>query len=127
MSDFDMSNVPSEELSSIPGEERLGNLMQLIEAQKGEFDAAKRRAILKKIDARLLELCPYVLLWQNGSHRLLYWNRFGMPKNPLARFGDPDAVIVYWWFDRDRARALDEARKSGEPLPAAPADVVYGD
>ena len=26
MSDFDMSNVPSEELSSIPGEERLGNL-----------------------------------------------------------------------------------------------------
>ena len=50
-----------------------------------------------------------------------------MPKNPLARFGDPDAVIVYWWFDRDRARALDAARKSGEPLPAAPADVVYGD
>ncbi len=99
----------------------------LIEAQKGEFDAAKRRAILKKIDARLLELCPYVLLWQNGSHRLLHWNRFGMPKNPLARFGDPDAVIVYWWYDRDRARALDAARKSGEPLPAAPADVVYGD
>ena len=50
-----------------------------------------------------------------------------MPKNPLARFGDPDAVIVYWWFDRDRARALDAARKAGEPLPAAPADVVYGD
>ena len=36
MQDFDMSGVPGEELSSLPGEERLGNLMQLIEAQRGE-------------------------------------------------------------------------------------------
>lgn len=36
MQDFDMSGVPGEELSSIPGEERLKNFMELIQAQKGE-------------------------------------------------------------------------------------------
>ena len=36
MQDFDMSGVPGEELTSIPGEERLKNFMELIQAQKGE-------------------------------------------------------------------------------------------
>ena len=36
MMDFDEKDVPSEELSSIPGEERLKNFMELIQAQKGE-------------------------------------------------------------------------------------------
>lgn len=36
MSGFDMSGVPNEELSMIPGEERLKNFMELIQAQKAE-------------------------------------------------------------------------------------------
>lgn len=36
MNDFDMSGVPTDELSMIPGEERLKNFMELIQAQKAE-------------------------------------------------------------------------------------------
>ena len=37
---------------------------RLIEAQKLEFDLGKRNEILKQIDHRLLEIAPYVLLWE---------------------------------------------------------------
>ena len=50
MSDFDMSGVPGEELTSIPGEERLGNLMQLIEAQRGEGWESRLHDILDSFE-----------------------------------------------------------------------------
>ena len=71
----------------------------LIEAQKTEMDLAKRNAILKKLDARLGELVPYVLLWQSDNTRLLYWNRFGTPKYVLDKFNREDAIIPYWYVD----------------------------
>ena len=45
-----MSGVPGEELSSIPGEERLGNLMQLIEAQRGEGWESRLQDILDSFE-----------------------------------------------------------------------------
>ena len=39
MQDFDMSGVPGEELSSIPGEERLKNFMELIQGYWYDFAA----------------------------------------------------------------------------------------
>ena len=71
----------------------------LIEAQKTEMDLGKRNAILKKLDARLGELVPYVLLWQSDNTRLLYWNRFGTPKYVLDKFNREDAIIPYWYVD----------------------------
>ncbi len=97
----------------------------LIELQKGIFDLAARRDVVRRVDARLRELSPYVLLWQNGSHRLLWWNRFGMPRNPLGRYGDPDAAIVYWWFDPAKDSALAEARRTGASLERAETDIRY--
>ena len=71
----------------------------LIAAQKTEMDLGKRNEILKKLDKRLTEIVPYILLWQADNARLLYWNRFGMPKYVLDKFNREDAIIPYWFVD----------------------------
>lgn len=98
---------------------------RLIELQKTEMDAGRRNEILKQIDARLVEIMPYVLLWQSGSDRLLYWNKFGTPPLVLGKYDGADAGIVYWWHDAAKEEALRNARSTGEALPAEPAEVRY--
>ncbi|MCB1171352.1 MAG: ABC transporter substrate-binding protein, partial [Leptospiraceae bacterium] len=56
----------------------------LIEAFKTAPDAGTRTNLLKQMDRRLYELHPYVLLWQADSHRMLYWNQYGIPRYPLG-------------------------------------------
>lgn len=97
----------------------------LIEAQKTEFNLEKRNEILKALDARLTELVPYALMWQADHHRLLYWNRFGMPASVLDKFNREDAVPVYWFYDSKKASALESAMRKGEALPKIPGEVRY--
>jgi microcin C transport system substrate-binding protein len=99
----------------------------LIEAQKTEMDAGKRKEILRKIDNRLVQIVPYILMWQADRHRLLYWNRFGTPRTVLDKFNREDCVGTYWWYDPERARALGEAMRAGTPLPRLPEEVRYSE
>lgn len=98
---------------------------KLIEAQKTEMDALKRDEIDKQIDARLMEICPYVLMWQAGDVRLLYWNKFGTPKYVLSKYDNEQQAAVYWWYDPDKGKALEDAQKNNTALPALPAEVHY--
>ena len=100
---------------------------RLIEQQKLEMDLAKRNDILRKIDKRLTQIIPNVLLWQSDNAKLLYWNRFGTPKTVLDKFNREDAALTYWWFDPKKSAALDEAIKSGRDLPAEPSEVHYSE
>ena len=93
---------------------------QLIDQQKTEMDAGKRNGILKKIDARLMALCPYVMLWEQGDTRLLYWNKFGTAKYVLAKYENEADALIYWWYDPDKAKALEEAQKNNTALPKQP-------
>ncbi|WP_173384889.1 extracellular solute-binding protein [Fibrobacter succinogenes] len=95
----------------------------LIDLQKTEFDLAKRNEILKALDNRLAEIVPYVLMWQCDHHRILYWNRYGMPEKVLDHFNREDAIPVYWWLDPEKSKKLDAAMKSGESLPIPEYDV----
>ena len=95
----------------------------LIDLQKTEFDLAKRNEILKALDNRLAEIVPYVLMWQCDHHRILYWNRYGMPEKVLDHFNREDAIPVYWWLDPAKSAALDKAMKAGESLPIPEYDV----
>jgi len=99
---------------------------KLIDEQKTEMDLGKRNDICKQIDQHLMALSPYVLMWQSPSHRLLYWNRFGTPKNVLSKFGDESDALTYWWYDPAKAAALDDAMKRDVSLPALPAEIHYG-
>jgi microcin C transport system substrate-binding protein len=102
---------------------------KLIDAQKTEMDLDKRNAIDKQIDQHLMALSPYVLMWQAGSARILYWNRFGTPKYVLSKYSDntpENDPLIYWWYDPAKAAALDDAMKRDVALPALPAEVHYG-
>jgi microcin C transport system substrate-binding protein len=98
---------------------------RLIELQKTEMSAEKRNAILKQIDDRLMATCPYVLLWQSGSARILYWNKFGTPKYVLPKYGNESSALAYWWYDEAKAAALAKAQKDNTALPPEPAEVHY--
>lgn len=93
----------------------------LIEAQKTEMDLSRRNAILKRMDARLTEIVPYVLLWQSNRTRLLYWNRFGTPEHVLDKFSREDAALVYWFVDAEKERKL----LAGETMPVDTGEVHY--
>jgi microcin C transport system substrate-binding protein len=95
----------------------------LIEAQKTEMDLGKRNEILKKLDKRLTALVPYVLLWQSDNSRLLYWNRFGMPRHVLNKFDREDAIIPYWYVDPEK----DDKVESRIVMPVDTGAVRYED
>ena len=97
----------------------------MIEAQRAEFDVQKRHELVREIDAILARDVPYVLLWFNRGARLLWWNKFGMPDEPLGKRGDERVAHAYWWYDPDAAADLDRAMATGRALPARPPRAVY--
>ncbi len=100
---------------------------KLIEEQKTEFDLDKRNVILKKIDIRLNEIVPYVLLWQSAFHRLLYWNKYGTPESVLDKFNREESAIVYWWYDAEKEKMLRKAQKANTSLPSKTAVIHYSE
>ena len=97
----------------------------LINAQKTEFSLPKRNAIMRQIDAIVTEAVPNVLTWGTDSTRLLYWNKFGTPDTVLGKYGDELSVPIYWWYDADSARELEEAMEEGTPLPGRTPEVYF--
>ncbi len=97
----------------------------LIEAQKTEMDLGKRNDLLRKLDKRLGEIVPYVLMWQIDHTRLLNWNKFGTPKYILDKFDREDCIITYWYVDPVKEKALEDAKSSGQSLPVDTGDVKY--
>lgn len=98
---------------------------ELIEKQKTIFDVEKRHAIVKQIDQIIYKQYPYVLLWHLPSTRLLYWNKFGMPKNPLGRYGGESFATDYWWFDPEKNAQLEKAIKEKQSLSKVPSEVYW--
>lgn len=98
---------------------------KLIEQQKTEFDLNKRNEICRKIDNILTEEVPYILLWNNNHSRLLYWNKFGTPTTVLDKYNDEASCIVYWWYDKDADKALEDAIKNNKALPKKKASIYF--
>ena len=97
----------------------------LIEKQKAIFSVTERNEICRQIDKLIYDEFPYVLLWNINYVRLLYWNRFGMPKTVLGKYDGGDGYSAYWWIDEDAVAELEEARKGNQPLPARPKTVKF--
>jgi microcin C transport system substrate-binding protein len=71
-----------------------------------EYDQAKREALIKRIDRRLSEICPYALAWYGPFERIVFWNKFGYPEGYLGRTGDQLAIQTYWYLDPAREQAM---------------------
>ena len=89
----------------------------MIDSLRTELDIHKRHTTVRKIDAILANDIPYILLWNLNYRRLLYWNKFGIPKTVLPKYSRADGAYSFWWYDEDSAADLDYARETGEPLP----------
>ena len=98
---------------------------RLVAAEKSMSSAAERNDVYRRIDALVVAEVPYVLLWQTDSTRLLYWNKFGMPKSVLSKFDREESVLGYWWYDRDRAEELEESMARNGFLPNVNELVIY--
>ncbi len=88
MQDFDMSGVPGEELTSIPGEERLKNFMELIQAQKGEEWQSRLSDILDSFEDFLTMRPEPPQSWQDtyaASGKQFDYYQIVLPKD----FEDP--------------------------------------
>lgn len=95
---------------------------QWIAQMRLESNALIRDSLLKLIDNQLVKQMPTILMWQADNHRLLWWERFGQPQKPLAKYQREDAALVYWWVDEKKALALKDAKASNQKL-----DVRIGD
>ena len=100
-----------------------GEVDSLIAAEKGMDDAAARLDVYRKIDSLVAAEVPYVLLWQTDSTRILYWNKFGMPKTVLSPYEREESALGYWWYDADRAEELERAIRENGFLPTIPETV----
>ena len=98
---------------------------ELIRREKTMDDMDERREAYRAIDALITAKVPYAFLWHVDETRLLYWNKFGMPKTVLDRFSGEEAVLTYWWYDDDRARELADAMAAHACLPSVPERVDY--
>jgi microcin C transport system substrate-binding protein len=102
-----------------------GEVDAIIAAEKGMMSAADREEAYRRIDRLVSEAVPYVLLWHTDEHRILYWNKFGMPAKVLSRYGDEESVLTHWWYDLDRAHELKEAMADGSFLPSLPLRIGF--
>lgn len=101
------------------------NVDDLLKQLRQETDLNRRNQILERLDNRLNEIGPYVLMWQSDRTRMLYWNRFGKPEHMLGKYARENAAVVYWWLDRERDAALRDAREKDDSLPLEPETIRY--
>ncbi len=99
----------------------------LIDAQKTEMNLGKRNDILRRLDTRLTQLVPDVLLWEVDHSRILYWNKFGTPKYVFDKFDQEDGIVTYWYLDGARAKTLQDAMAANRALPVDTGAVHYGE
>lgn len=97
---------------------------ELCEEYDREYDVNRRIEIIREIDGIIYEQHPYILGWYNPAQRVVYWNKFGMPKWGTSRTGEAQQDLMYsWWIDPEKERALEEAqRNSSITLEAPPID-----
>jgi microcin C transport system substrate-binding protein len=99
----------------------------MIDRQKSMFDVGDRNELFRQIDAIIAKDVPYILLWNINYTRILYWNKFGTPKQVLSKYGDERSAFSLWWYDEDAAQELTEAMEADRSMPARPAEVRFDD
>jgi len=89
------------------------------------FERAKQKELTRQIDAIVFSKYQFAYGWYANFMRMLYWNRFGHPKNYVRRIGDQlyEEVILLWWWDPQKDAVLRKAMKDKTDLPRGPIDV----
>jgi len=91
------------------------------------FDPKERIKAVREIDGIVTREHLYALGWFSASTRLLYWNKFGMPDYVLSKTGDQRTIASLWWFDAEKERILQEARRNKTRLDRGPEEIRWWD
>ncbi|MFM7158430.1 MAG: hypothetical protein ACKO0Y_11505, partial [Bacteroidota bacterium] len=87
--------------------------------------------IIKMIDSIETAMFHCLLAWTPRGIRIAYWDKFGVPEWVLAKnssLGMHDlAIMTGWWYDAEKASALQEAKKNKKKLSGNSAirEVMY--
>ena len=100
----------------------------LIELYNAEWDAKKRIPLAHQIDSIAVNSYHYALGWTSPyGARMLYWNKFGIPKKGLYPANGWQSPIDLWWIDPKRETSLTNARKNNTQLPKRQELINYWD
>jgi ABC-type oligopeptide transport system substrate-binding subunit len=101
-------------------------LDELINQYNAEWSAKKRIPIAHQIDSIAVNSYHYALGWTNPyGARMLYWNKFDMPKSGITYVGDWRTPMSHWWVDSSKEAKLNSAIENNEKLPIAPEMIDY--
>ena len=90
------------------------------------YDVAQRVKIIREIDKIVTDSHQYIFEWYAPNQRLVYWNKFGMPKGELTRIGDSNDILSLWWIDPAKEAKLQQAlRDSSIKLDVGPTEDRY--
>ena len=95
------------------------------------FDPNQRADLLKQLDGLLINTYQYTLRWYDPAQRVVYLNKFGMPKGGFSRVGDYSGYLApgipqLWWVDPEKAQKFDQAmRDSSVKLEIPPEEDHY--
>lgn len=129
-SSYDSELADKDDNNNITGM-KSARLDQLFETYKLAFTQAERTKIIQEVDAILWNTSIAALTWNTKGIKIGYWDKFGMPEYVFSRFtqaGDHDlAVMSLWWYDAEKAKAVEEARMSNKALSGdnKPREVLY--
>ncbi len=90
----------------------------LCEKYGAAFDREERKRIIREIDGIIFGGHPYALAWSSNSSRILYYNKFGHPKEYFSRTGGDGDMKTLWWIDPEAEKALEDAMAGDIGLPA---------
>jgi microcin C transport system substrate-binding protein len=114
--------------NNVPGI-KIPRVDELCKQYDTTFSRKEQIKIIQEIDKLVGETYSVALGWYPKGIRIAYWNKFGMPDYVLSRttqFGYLDATIFsLWWYDAEKAKAVEEAKKSGTALPIGEIPVMY--
>lgn len=99
---------------------------ELVAKEKVTFDLKERVKIIREVDKIMCDLYLWAHGWYAPSHRMIWWNRFGMPESILTRYDRYENIVVHWWEDPAKKETLGESVKADKPIaPIPPVESKY--
>jgi len=99
---------------------------ELLEEYDKTFDQARRVEIIREIDGIYSDVHPAAWGIARNYQRILFWNKFGYPEYMVTRFGgDYRSIFTHWWFEPEKAQALEEAIANDTDLPVGDVNVRF--
>ncbi len=91
----------------------IDELIDIIVKAKTRKELVNAIQAMDRILTHQFYLVPH---WYISYDRLVYWNKFSRPSLNPSQEQMLNNVVQWWWWDKNKAKTLKEARKSGKSI-----------